>query len=277
MKLISDLPVINLPISHPDASFVIGVAFSAAEIIEKIYAGDFTTEYKVGEEPVTVADRESDRYIVDMLRSRHPHDRILSEEHGLSCPPVPNNRAWFIDPIDGTLEFIKKTGEFAIQIGLAVEGKLEFGLVYQPIGKNLYIAASGEGCWWHAPDQGWQRLVIGQRSSELKLAISRSHPCLLGQKIHTKLGGTGLIARGGVGLKLMAIARNQAQYYINSSNKTKAWDIAGPEILFVEAGGVVSDLTGTGFIYDPDNYGHHHGLLACCDTCLHQKVVALTR
>lgn len=271
MKTLNDLPL-----RHPDAAFVIGVAFSAAVIIEKIYAGDVTTEFKAGDEPVTIADRESDRHIIEQLRQRHPHDRILSEEHGLNSPLAWNNRCWFIDPIDGTVEFIKKTGDFAIQIGLAVAGEMEFGLVYQPIGKNLYVAASGQGCWWHSPGNGWQRLQMEPRSGGLKLAVSRSHPCRLGQDVHARLGGGSLIPRGGVGLKLMAIARGQADYYINSSNKTKAWDIAAPEILFIEAGGTVSDLAGRRMVYDPADYRHQRGLLACCSRVLHDRVLALT-
>ena len=265
----------DIPLSHPDAAYAIGVAFSAAAIIEKIYAGEFTTEYKDGEEPVTIADRMSDAHIIEALRSRHPHDRILSEEHGLNTPVEPNNRVWFIDPIDGTSEFIKRSGEFAIQIGLAVEARLQFGLIYQPVGQNLYVAASGAGCWWHNPATGWQRLRVGPRHAELCLAVSRSHPCPVGKMVHDKLHGRAVFNCGGVGLKLMAIARGFADYYINNSNKTKAWDIAAPEILFLEAGGQVSDLGGGAFSYDPLAYLHRRGLLAACDRELQQQVVTL--
>jgi len=266
----------DIPLRHPDAVFVIGVAFSAADIIEKIYAGEFTTEYKDGEEPVTIADRMSDSHIIEALRSKHQHDRILSEEHGLNAPTEPNNRVWFIDPIDGTSEFIKRSGEFAIQIGLAVDARLQFGLVYQPVGKNLYVAATGEGCWWHNPATGWRRLHVGPRHTDLCLAVSRSHPCQVGQMVHGKLHGRAIFNCGGVGLKLMAIARGLADYYINNSNKTKAWDIAAPEILFVEAGGCVSDLGGGAFSYDPLDYLHQRGLLAACDHELQQQVIALS-
>ena len=268
----------TLPISHPDAAFIVGVAFSASEIIEKIYAGHFKVDLKAGHEPVTIADREADNHITGALRTRYPHDSILSEENGLDIPDSHNNRAWFIDPIDGTREFIRKSGEFSIQIGMAREGRPEFGLVYQPVGRNLYIAAVGEGCWWHNPSNGWRRLQIGPRSEEIKLAISRSHPCRLAQKVHKHIGGTGLLPCGGVGLKLMAIARGQAHYYINSSNATKTWDLAAPEVLFSEAGGVVCDLEGSVFKYDdPSDYHHRHGLLAACDSSLQQQILSCIR
>jgi 3'(2'), 5'-bisphosphate nucleotidase len=231
---------------------------------------------KAGNEPVTIADQQADSIITSQLRQRFAHDRIFSEENGLDVPAHANKRTWYIDPIDGTREFIKKNGEFAIQIGLADDQKLEFGLVYQPVGQNLYIAAADEGCWWLAPGKEWQRLHI-QPSDEVVLVISRSQPSKSGQKIHDAIGGTGVISHGGVGLKLMAIARGRGQYYINCSNATKAWDMAGPEILFNEAGGVVSQFDGSRFSYDPADYQHKKGLLASSNQELHQQILKVIK
>ena len=132
----------SCPLKHYAAKYVIKTALGAAEIIEKIYATDFKTEYKPGDEPVTIADKQSDDYIVSALKKEYPNDRILSEEHGLYTPEKPNNKTWFIDPIDGTAEFIARNGEFATQIGMAVNEKLEFGLVYQPINTRLFNRSS---------------------------------------------------------------------------------------------------------------------------------------
>lgn len=266
------------PIKHFAAKFVMKTALEAADIIEKVYVTDFATEYKPGDEPVTIADKQSDTHIVSALKKQYPQDRILSEEHGLHTPENHNNRTWFIDPIDGTKEFIAKNGEFAIQIGMAENEKLQFGVVYQPIGKNMYIAALGEGCWWHSEEKGWQRLQVKPTDfSNIKLAVSRSHPCGIGQDVHSALNGVGTVVHGGVGLKLMAIARQTCDYYINNSNKTKAWDVAAPEILFTEAGGLMSDLTGADFCYDPANYTHKHGVMAIATKELYDKVLPMTK
>lgn len=265
----------SLPLNYPDAAFVIGVALSAADKILEIYQQDFTVEFKDKEEPVTIADKEADLIITRQLRQKFPSDKIFSEENGLDQPVKANSRVWYIDPIDGTREFIKKNGEFAIQIGLADEENLEFGLVYQPVGQNLYVAAPGQGCWWHSPDLGWQRLQIPAKvGTEIVLVISRSHPSRLGQKIHEALGGTGIISHGGVGLKLMAIAKGHGHYYVNCSNNTKAWDLAGPELLFREAGGVVSQLDGSRFSYLPEAFRHEKGLVASSSQALQQRVLA---
>ena len=268
----------SCPLKHYAAKYVIKTALEAAKIIEKIYATDFATEYKPGDEPVTLADKQSDEYIVSALKKEYPNDRILSEEHGLYTPQKANNKTWFIDPIDGTMEFIAKNGEFAIQIALATNEELEFGLVYQPIGKNLYVAAKGEGCWYHSEGKTWTKLEVKEPDlNNLRLAVSRSHPCGIGQTVHSTLNGKSLVTHGGVGLKLMAIAKNQADYYINNSNKTKAWDVAAPEILFKEAGGFMSDITGVDFCYDPTNYKHKHGVMAIAGKTLYNKVLEITK
>ena len=154
---------------------------------------------------------------------------------------------------------------------------LQFGLVYQPVGKNMYIAAKGEGCWWYS-ENGWQRLHVRNTDfNDLYLAVSRSHPCGIGQIVHTTLKGKGTVVHGGVGLKLMAIAKKQADYYINNSNKTKAWDVAAPQILFTEAGGFMNDLTGAPFCYDPTNYRHEHGVMAVASEELLEKVLSIAK
>lgn len=268
----------HLPINHPDTKFIVEVALSVSETILEIYEKDFAVEMKPGNEPVTIADQTADKIITSNLKKRFPKDRILSEEAGLYTPKDCNNRIWIIDPIDGTKEFIKKNGEFAIQIGLAVDGKLEFGLIYQPVGQNLYIGALGEGCHWHSEDNGWQQLTVSKKpSNSLILALSRSNPSGIAEKVHTAFNGTEVIVHGGVGLKLMAMARGEAHYYLNCSNYTKAWDIASPELLFVEAGGVVSDIQGNPFSYDPSDYTHKHGLLATIENDLHNDFVKFLR
>lgn len=272
------MDIFDLPIKHKDTKTVVKTALGAAKIILKVYNENFVTEYKPGDEPVTQADKLSDAYIIESLKSAFPNDRILTEEHGLYTPQKDvSNRLWIIDPVDGTQEFVNKTGDFATQIALAVNGKLELGAVYQPTTSTLYIASKDEGCWKFS-EAGWQKLHVPQCDYDnLTLMISRNHKCPTGESIHKALGGKNIKAHGGVGLKLMMIAEQKAHYYINNSNKTKAWDSAAPEILFKEAGGVITDLQGNPFSYDPADYKHKHGLVASCSEDLHKKVVQLAK
>ncbi|MDD3001782.1 MAG: 3'(2'),5'-bisphosphate nucleotidase, partial [Candidatus Riflebacteria bacterium] len=118
----------DIPINHPDAPSLVGVVLSAAKIILKIYSGTFETEYKDDDEPVTIADKKSDEQIIKELQQYFPTDKILTEEHGLVLPSgKESNRLWIVDPIDGTKEFINRTGEFSIQVALAINGILSLG------------------------------------------------------------------------------------------------------------------------------------------------------
>lgn len=253
------------------------MVLQASEIILEVYKQDFTVDYKAGDEPVTIADKKCDDFIVKTLKAKFPKDEILTEENGLHSPANHSGRLWIIDPIDGTREFINKTGEFSIQVGLAHKGELSLGVIYQPTAKALYIAAVGQGCWRHT-NKGWEKLQVETGPSEnLTIAVSRSFPCPTGQFVHKSVSGKAQIHRGGVGLKLMAIANKEAHYYINNSNKTKSWDSAAPEILFKEAGGTITDLKGRAFVYNSHDFKHKNGLLATYSADLHKEVLKFAK
>ena len=263
-----------LPINHPDATALVGVVLQAAVAIKKHYEKSAQVHYKPGNEPVTDADREADDIIVSFLKKQFPFDAVLSEENGLFVPDKVNERIWFIDPIDGTKEFIAKNGEFAVQIGLTNSGKLELGVVYQVALDRLYIAAAGQGSWFRSENSSWQQLHVAKNHESLVMAVSRSNPSNVGNEIAQQLGAS-KIACGSVGLKFMQIAHQKAHFYVNSSNDTKAWDLAAPELLLKEAGGEVTDLSGNEFVYDLKGYVHRNGIFASYNKLLHKQILGL--
>ncbi|HNW33578.1 MAG TPA: 3'(2'),5'-bisphosphate nucleotidase CysQ [Candidatus Ozemobacteraceae bacterium] len=266
------------PLRHKDAGFLLETAETAAREIMRVYSGGFEVDLKGGIEPVTQADRAADALIVQALAARFPGDAILSEENGLQDVGRTGRRAWFIDPVDGTKEFIKRNGEFAVQIGMSVDAALELGIVLQPATGDVWMAARGEGCHHRQAGAGWSRVIMPDRGGKpLVLAISRSHPSMLAVRAAKAVGGGQQLERGGVGLKLMAIAAGAAHFYLNDSNSTKAWDIAAPELLFTEAGGIVTDLRGDPFRYDVTDYRHRCGLLASSDPALHDRLLEFVR
>ena len=271
---------------QPTLDFLVSLGEEAAKVILGIYAGfqPDQVDFKKGQEPVTAADRAANRLIAARLRERFPRDVLLTEEEGLERPDGSREgespaeaRVWFVDPIDGTKEFIKKNGEFAIQIGLAEKGKLLAGLLLQPVSGDLWVGARGQGCRYRSSDGRWNLLRIAPPAPDVPLciAVSRSHPSSLARRLGERLGPIEIFQHGSVGLKLMHIVTGDADFYLNDSNSTKAWDIAAPEALFAEAGGVVTDLRGQPFSYDPGSHLHHHGLLASRDPALHQRLLAL--
>src|SRR5215213_2768871 len=128
----------------------IALAHDAGRIILEYYALEIIAEEKIGvddfAEPVTVADLASSRIIVDGLYNAFPDDHVLSEEE-VDTPHerTRNNRVWIIDPIDGTWGFIKRDGDFAVQIGLAIDGEPAVGVVYLPASGRMYYASTGNG------------------------------------------------------------------------------------------------------------------------------------
>src|SRR5476651_2433811 len=122
----------------------------AGKTILRHYAAGFETEEKLGAdnhyEPVTIADREASRIIVDGLEKAFPDDGILSEEETDDLERrLSKRRVWIIDPIDGTAGFVKHDGDFGVQIGLAEDGVAVAGVVYLPFHDLLSYAVKGGG------------------------------------------------------------------------------------------------------------------------------------
>src|SRR6476646_2337297 len=123
----------------------VGLARYASEVILDHYSREIIAEQKLGVdsyyEPVTMADKAASKIIVEGLAAEFPGDAILSEEEIDDAEiRIKNERVWIIDPIDGTAGFVKKDGDFAVQIGLAEHGRPILGVVYMPVHKKLTFA-----------------------------------------------------------------------------------------------------------------------------------------
>src|SRR5688572_3409665 len=189
----------------------IDLALRSGAILLKHYAGKPSVEWKGKNDPVTTADREASRFIVGELRKCFPHDAILSEEEKDDLSRIENPRVWVIDPMDGTKEFIARRDEFAVMIGLAVEGEARLGVVYQPTEDRLYSAAPGEGT--HLSHGGkTQRLQVSgvTECADATMALSRSHLSGTTDTIRRRLGIERTIQTGSIGIKVGLICETQA-------------------------------------------------------------------
>ena len=243
-------------------------ALLAGKAILKHYAEDFETEEKIGadnySEPVTVADREASRLIVDRLSAAFPDDGILSEEEKDDTElRMSKRRVWIIDPIDGTAGFVKKDGDFGVQIGLAEEGEPVLGDVYLPFHDRLSYAVKGEGSFTVNGDE-----PVRMRTSninalpEMKLAMSRNHPSSKMAHIIEHFAFHNTVRRGSVGLKIGLIADRSCDIYMHPGPRTKLWDTCAPQIILEEAGGCFTDLFGGEIRYDRADLQNHNGILA---------------
>jgi len=243
----------------------IRLAHEAGSKVLEYYAREIVAEEKLGidnfSEPVTAADRASSRIIVDGLLKAFPDDFVLSEEE-IDTPAerTGSSRVWITDPIDGTWGFIKKDGDFAIQIGLAIDGEPVVGVVYLPAHKRLYYGSKENGSYVVENDGEPVRLKASDNTDfeQMNLAVSRNHRSPKISRIINDFGLKSEIQRGSVGLKVGLVAEAVCDLYIHLSPRTKFWDTCGPQVILEEAGGILTDLFGERIRYgiaDVQNYG----------------------
>jgi 3'(2'), 5'-bisphosphate nucleotidase len=247
----------------------IRLARLAGETILRHYEAGVVPEQKVGAdnfvEPVTVADREASRIIVDGLSDAFPEDAILSEEEKDDAKlRLARGRVWVVDPIDGTAGYIEHDGDFAVHIGLAEQGRPVAGVVYLPFHDSLSFAARGGGAFRIGPTGENIRLQTSDKRdlSEMTMAVSRHHKSARMSKIIQQFGGPKVVSRGSVGLKVGLITDQICDVYVSPGGRTKLWDTCAPQIILEEAGGRFTDLFGMELRYDKADHRNHNGLLA---------------
>jgi 3'(2'), 5'-bisphosphate nucleotidase len=215
-------------------------------------------------EPVTQADTIANELIVNGLKREFPNDGILAEESVDTKRRLEKSRVWMVDPLDGTNGFIDGNGDFAVQIGLAENGRCVLGVVYQPLTGVLYRAVSGSGSWIERPnfDPAQARVSDKKTLSEMRLAASRSHRSPRMSRVVTPLGFQNEVQRGSVGIKVGLLIEQQCDVYIHLSPRTKQWDTCAPEVILTEAGGRITDLFGYPLNYNVPDVQNRNGLVA---------------
>ena len=225
--------------------------------------GDLRVELKPGDEPVTVADRRSSELITHGLREAFPDDVIISEETADDLRRLEAARVWYIDPIDGTKDFIRGESGFSVMIGLTVAHRPVMGVVYQPMGQRMYWS-DGTRAFCQVGESEAHPLSVSQVSqvSDIRLVASKSHRDTKIDKVKNALGIANELNIGSVGLKLCLIALAERDLYVNPSSHCKSWDTCGPEAILTTAGGVITDVHGDPLRYDQEDTRRRRGLVA---------------
>jgi 3'(2'), 5'-bisphosphate nucleotidase len=255
-----------------ELEIAIGLARTAGKTILEHYALEIVAEEKIGvdnlSEPVTAADRAASRIIVEGLLAAFPHDGIHSEEEvDLPDGRLAKKRVWVIDPIDGTWGFVKRDGDFAVQIGLAVDGDPVLGVVYIPLLDKLFFATKGDGSFVSAGGETPVGLRVSDVTafSEMSVAISRNHPNPRMKAVNERFGFGSEVQRGSVGIKVGLIVERECDVYINLSPRSKFWDTCGPQAIIEEAGGSLTDIFGDRIRYDIADVQNYNGIVACSE------------
>jgi 3'(2'), 5'-bisphosphate nucleotidase len=249
----------------------------AGQVLLERFRTGLQVERKAGNEPVTEADRASERVVIEGLQAQFPDDGYLSEEQPDHASYVEHRRAWVIDPLDGTKDYVAGREGFSVMIGLLVDHRPVLGVVHQPLTGSTYRGVCFEAVRLaEVEEKGTMTPLLpsSRRSQDgLRLISSYSHrsPRIDEAKKRLNIVDEGTI--GSVGVKIGLIARGERELYLNPDGHCKLWDICAPEAILLAAGGCFTDLHGAPLVYDdPTQMRPRHGLVATNGHC-HDEIL----
>lgn len=234
---------------------IIEIAVKAGEEIMTVYnSNDFNVELKNDDSPLTRADIAANDVIVAALGQLTPDIPILSEESAKAPYELRKEwtKFWLVDPLDGTKEFIKRNGEFTVNIALIENGVPILGVVYAPVLETTYSAADGIGAFKQEKENLTQQIkTADHRDQKLKVVASRSHAGPDLQEFLDSLGDYDVISMGS-SLKLCLVAEGKAHLYPRLG-PTMEWDTGAAHAVVNAAGGKVTDLDKEPLQYNKEN------------------------
>lgn len=228
---------------------------AGGKIMEIYGEEDFSVEFKDDKSPLTAADKASHDVIVAGLQLNWPDIPILSEE-GADVPYETRKEwglFWLVDPLDGTKEFIKRNGEFTVNIALVNDHEPILGVIYVPAQDKIYWGNKESGAWMQANKQQPEKITVRQAQAEngLTVVVSRSHPS---EELEAYLSGINVVKTLPVGssLKLCVVAEGKADLYPRLG-PTMEWDIAAGHAVVTAAGGSIITSSGGKITYNKKN------------------------
>lgn len=230
-------------------------AIEAGKAIMEIYEDEnpMEIEYKSDDSPLTAADKAANRIIVDRLRSNFPQYAILSEEEKDQKERLSNDYCFVVDPLDGTKEFVKRNGQFTVNIALAYRQQPVLGVIYVPVSGALYYAAKGNGAFVQRAGKEPVKLSVSDNTdrSSLKVVMSNSHGCAQMDELVEKYQLTNFVKIGS-SLKGCMVASGEADVYYRF-NPTMEWDTAAMHCIAEEAGAVFRQMDGSPMLYNRED------------------------
>lgn len=248
----------------------------AAAGVLATYGGEFEVELKGPDDPVTIADRQANKLICDALIAAFPGCPIVAEE---SDPDVYGDyrhapRCFFVDPVDGTREFVRRTGEFVVMIGCVEDGKATAGIIWAPTSDTVWIGELGHGAFRR---EGRGEFCPVRPSSiavttQARLLVSRAQQRHEAEALQQQLTVPWVTALGSAGLKGAAVADGSADAYVAPQYAGKLWDACAPDAIVSAAGGVFTDRDGKAIDYTNADLVNRRGLVAA-NPILHRELI----
>ena len=262
----------KIPFSNPlpETNLAINSVINAGKTVMKIYNQPFETKIKSDNSPITEADIASNKIIQKIISaSDYP---ILSEETKDNKKRLEKETVWIVDPLDGTSDFINKTGEFTIMIGLVRKQVPILGIIYCPPQNTLYIAQQNQGSYQLAGER-WSKMSVSTISDLTKSrTVYSRHHSEESERLFFKYIKTKKLTQKGSSLKAIDVASGMSELYFTSTNKIKQWDTCASYCLVKEAGGNMTDVYGNDLNYNIDDVNHQNGIIVS-NGLIHEKVI----
>ena len=239
-----------------DIKHLIDLSVEAGKAILEIYnSDDFGVETKSDNSPLTKADKSSNAIIEKGLKKLYPEIPILSEE-GKEIPFEERKnwkQFWLVDPLDGTKEFIKRNGEFTVNIALIENNSPTFGVIYVPVTDEIYYGGQEFGSW-----KNEQKILVSTKSptDELSVVQSRSHSGEEENEFYSEYKIKESLSNGS-SLKICLVAEGKAEIYFRSG-PTWEWDTGAGHAILLGAGGYFVNKDKTELVYNKEiikNFG----------------------
>lgn len=249
---------------QPYLDFATSLAYQAGKITLRYFNTGVQTERKENNDPVTIADREAEAFVRAEIERKFPGHAIVGEEYG----ELANGHAfrWIIDPIDGTISFIRGVPLYAVLIGLEIEGIVKVGAAYFPALDEMLCASDSAGCWWNG--RRARVSAVSALSDACVVTSDFQHlTAKMNDVVHRFEKEKSLLRTWGDAYGYLLVATGRAEVALDP--RLDVYDCGPYPVLLKEAGGFFGSWNG--------EEGHTHGEGIACNMAIKPKVMELMR
>ncbi|MDR1952591.1 MAG: inositol monophosphatase [Elusimicrobiota bacterium] len=251
------------------ANTALKAAKVGANILMKYYGKNLNIEYKSAIDPVSQADKNSQKKIISIIKKDFPDHGILAEEDGVS--DTQKEFCWIIDPLDGTVNFVHSLPQFCVSIGLKYKKEIIMGVIYAPVINELFIAQKGKGAFFNGKRIRTSKNTVLNRAigvTGFPYQIKGREDRIFSNFRNVALQVQGVRRLGSAALDMAWTACGRLDFFWEET--LKAWDIAAGVIIVKEAGGIVSDYKGgKDYLYA----GNEGTMIAASNKKIHKQIL----
>lgn len=244
-----------------ELQIAIEAGLAAQKEILVIYNQNFDVEIKEDNSPVTLADKNADRIIRDILSKAFPKYAFLTEESEDDVSRLNNDYVWIVDPVDGTKDFVARDGGFTTNIALSYKHKIVVGVVVIPLTGEVYFASENQGAFYRNNGHD-QKIHVSDKTNDLTVLCSVFHSNDIERALIEKHSDKiKHVQKYGSSLKPCRIAHGLAEITYRMSAGTKEWDTAASQIIVIEAGGLFIEPDGKEITYNRKDVYNRKGYI----------------